>query len=688
VNNHLTPFGTAHTVEAVRTMRIRLPRKVTVSLDMKNYGLNFVVSTPTEEDPLLAQMHATVVTAVHSDAPAAMRDNEIVDLLHETCPECKGMVMVSKGEKYRTERRLGSGYKYKFMEGISSGIKYYDCEKVHSRIHVIKQLRKYFGPENKNLGGRTGRALTSLRLGLRYMIHSLFFSPQTETCGMKLWFMRDTSAQSVFDKVEGQIRGKFEEDPKDKIGMKLNVKAALNFKYTGAVPKSKALDLVFYAAKTGWEKTEVKAKLSAKDESAGKSGSVCIDVNAVASKITDFFAYEGENEPTYERTTSIAWVKDDKSKEPTCPPNSAGVKIVRKAYRSEAQKEEARKDIWPYKQCNEVKNSPKYPGPMTPATEACVWAAFKQTNLRHSNVTITYKVDKDARARWRYPGAFLAAMLMPYWVPADTVEGHAAHGHAEHGVTSDGHLQGELMLDVSMDEDEPEADIHWHGSGGEQEHFHGVDLNFLPGPFKKPLHSRFPGFVKTMFDLGIYGYCDVTPHAIQTFDNSTYYADLSECHTLIAGDCAEKPMFAVLGKKISNDKLGLKMFIGEHKVEMNDLNNVIIDGKSQPLSEKVLRNEGDAKIFKIYKHDVNNVFLMSQKLALTVRYTGHYTTVSLGSRFRGTQCGLCGNFDGCPKNDFTGPETTCKNIRPDDMTKAFIYRDGSCAGVGNACPRS
>jgi hypothetical protein len=277
---------------------------------------------------------------------------------------------------------------------------------------------------------------------------------------------------------------------------------------------------------------------------------------------------------------------------------------------------------------------------------------------------------------------------MPYWVPSDTVDAHAAHAHGDHGTTADGHIQGELMMDVTMDEENPTADIHWHGSQGESEHFHGVDLNFLPGPMKSPVHSRFPGLMYKAFELGVYGYCDVTPHAIQTFDNATYYADISECYTLISGDCSDKPRFLVLGKKISNDKVGIKIIAGEHKVELNDLNNVIIDGKSQALSDKVIYPEGDAKIFKIYKHDDNNVFLMSRSLSFVVRYTGHYTTVTVGSRYRATQCGLCGNFDGCRKNEFTGPSTTCKNILPADMTKAFVVREDSCSSVGSVCPRS
>jgi len=689
MSNHLTPFGTAHSVEAVRTMRIRVPRKISLGLDMKQQSINFVVSAPTEDDPIMAQVHATAITAVHSDAPAAMKDNEIIDLLHQSCPTCKGIAMISKGEKFREERKLGSGYKYKALEGVSVGAKYYDCEKIHSRMHVLKQLRKFFGPENKYLGGRLGRPLTLLRLGARYMMQSLFLSPVTETCGMKAWYKQDPTAPSVFDKVEGQAKVKYEEDSKDKLGTKVMVKSSLNFKYTGPTPKTKSLDMSLSFTKTGLEKTEIKTKLSAKDESAGKGGVLCLDLTANQAKVADFFGYTGENEPTYERTISIAWAKDDKAtKEGACPANAAGIKITKKAHRSQEQKEQAESDMWPYKQCRDAKNSPKYPGDLTPAIEPCLWAAYKQTNLREANITINYKVDPDARKRWRYPGALAAAMLMPYWVPSDSVDEHAASAHGDHGVTADGHLQGELKLDVTMDEEHPEADIHWHGSGGEQEHFHGVDLNFLPGPLKRPVHSRFSGLMYKAFELGVYGYCDVTPHAIQTFDNATYYADLSECYTLIAGDCSEKPRFIVLGKKISNDKLGVKFMAGEHKVEFNDMNNVIVDGKSQALSDKLIVNEGDNKLFKIYKHDDNNVFLMSRQLSIIIRYTGHYTTVTLGSRYRDVQCGLCGNWDNCRKNEFTGPNPTCKNIAPTDMTKAYVVREGSCSSIGSACPSS
>lgn len=58
-----------------------------------------------------------------------------------------------------------------------------------------------------------------------------------------------------------------------------------------------------------------------------------------------------------------------------------------------------------------------------------------------------------------------------------------------------------------------------------------------------------------MSTLSTLGYCDVTPAAVQTYDNLTYFADMSECPTLISGDCTDTPRYLVLGHKIANDKL-------------------------------------------------------------------------------------------------------------------------------------
>lgn len=692
VANHMPAFRSMHSVTAYRTLRARLPRNVQIGIDAKQMSLNFVVNAPTEEDPSVVMVHSTAVTSVHSNRPVRHLDAELVaKILTSSCPACKGVAIITKGDKYRETRQLGSGYKYKFMEGISAGAKYFDCEKIHSRIHVIRTLRKFFGPENKNLGGgRFGGPLTQIRLGLSYAIKSIFLSPPTETCGLKAYFKQDPKAASVFEKIEGQIKVKYESDPKEKIGTKVQAKSSLNLKYGGATPKTKTVDLSVTLQKSGIEKTELKVKLAARDEVAGRNGVVCLDLTSSTNKVGDFFDYEGENEPTYERQINIVWGKEDKAaKEGSCPTNSAAIKIVKQAHRSKAQIEEAKSDRWPYKQCRAQKGSAQYPGPLTPATGDCIWAAYKQTNLREANITINYKVDPEARKRWRYPGAIIAGLLMPYWVPAESVDADAAHHGHDIGPTADGKfIQGEIKLDVAMDEEHPEADIHFHSSQGEQEHFHGVDLNFLPGGLKRPIFSRFSPLYYQAMRLGVYSYCDVTPQAVQTYDNYTYVAQMSECPTLISGDCTDKPRYVVLGRKVAADKLAITVVMGEHKIELADTNTATVDGKAVPLSDKVVTNDGDTKLFKLFKHDANNVFIYSQKLSVFVRYTGYYTTVTAGSRYRDTQCGLCGNFDGCPENDLTGPDATCKGMGPNDMMKAYIVRDANCAGVGSPCPVS
>jgi len=239
--------------------------------------------------------------------------------------------------------------------------------------------------------GRFGKGMTQIRLGVSYMMKSLFLSPPTETCGMKAYYKRDPTAKSVFDKVEGQIKLRFKMNPKDKPGMQAQVKSSLNFKYVGDTPKTKTLDATVMIKKSSEEKMELNVKLSGKDSMTGKGGMVCMGMEETKSRPTDYFGWEGVNEPEYERKTNIAWSKDTASKD--CPTNAAGIKIVKTATRSEAQKEESTMDIWPYKGCKMNKEDKKhYPGSLTPATSDCVWSAFKQTNLRSVNYTINYRV--------------------------------------------------------------------------------------------------------------------------------------------------------------------------------------------------------------------------------------------------------------------------------------------------------
>ena len=158
-------------------------------------------------------------------------------------------------------------------------------------------------------------------------------------------------------------------------------------------PNTRSLDVIGNFQFTGLEKRQSKLRILGKDQKTGKSGVLCVEINAQSKKAEDYLSYEGPNEPEFERTMKFQWGPEPAGgKEGACPTSSAYVKLQRKAHRSQDQIEEARGDGWPYKQCAAQKGSPNWPGGKTPLTHECVAAAFDQTNLRESNITVEYKV--------------------------------------------------------------------------------------------------------------------------------------------------------------------------------------------------------------------------------------------------------------------------------------------------------
>jgi len=279
--------------------------------------------------------------------------------------------------------------------------------------------------------------------------------------------------------------------------------------------------------------------------------------------------------------------------------------------------------------------------------------------------------------------AILGALLVPYW--EEQGEGGHHHQHtAESGEA--GFVEGKLEVDVSLRKESPTLDVHWHGSGGREEHFHNIDLDIFPGPLKiQPVSSRFSPFYYKAIQWGLFAYCVNSPKSVITFDNTTYQTDLSECPTLLAGDCDDKPRFAVLSRKIAADKVAVSVHVGDHKIEFKDLNTAVVDDKDVPITDSVYTDEDEEKMYKFVKVNPTFVLFTSDKLGIFVGYTGNYASVTVGSRYRETACGLCGNFDGTGHNDFVGPDKVCK-VLPAKMAEAYTVRDGSCASKGSACP--
>jgi hypothetical protein len=277
--------------------------------------------------------------------------------------------------------------------------------------------------------------------------------------------------------------------------------------------------------------------------------------------------------------------------------------------------------------------------------------------------------------------------LVPYWQEKSAMA-DGGHDHSQHTVASSGDpewIEGKVEVDVSLRKENPTLDIHWHGSGGREEHFHEIEINVIPGFLRQPVFSRFSPFYYKAFQSGIFASCINSPTTVITFDNTTYQTALSDCPTLLAGDCDDKPRFAVLSRKLAADKVAVTVMVGDHKIEFKDLNTAVVDDKDVPLSDSVYTDEDEEKMYKFVKINPTFVLLTSEKLGLFVGYSQNYATVSVGSRYRGSACGLCGNFDGSKYNEFTGPDNVCK-VDPAKMAEAYTVRDGNCASRGSACP--
>lgn len=682
LSNHLPAFGSMYTVSAHRTLRVRFPRHFNLGLDVKQMSLTFGIDTPTQEDPIIAMVHSTAITSIRSDKDYS-KNTEIADSLKASCPTCLPVAIISKGDSHRTTRIIGfsEDARLPIFEGIKRGAKYFDCERTPTRYQTIKKVAKYFGEEDKNAGKLT---VTRIFLGLQYLRDSLFLSPPTQTCGLKAFYYQDKDAKSILEKVEGQVRVKYASDPNKKLGSKIQFKGSLNFKHTGAEPQAKSVEVTGQVHVNGLDKRDTKLRFVVKDEKTGKSGALCVEASVVLKKPVDFFSFEGENEPTFERKITVNWGPEPAAKD-ACPTGGPYIKATRMAHRSQEQVEEAASDAFPYKQCREQKSSASYPGSVTPATYECMLAAIDQTNLRESNITVEYQLEAGARNRWKKPLIIAAAFLLPYWDNERVAMEHTHHAHAEGAAAEAGFIKGSVEVDVSARKENPSLDIHWHSSIGE-EHFHNVDLAAIPGPLRiRPVFSRFSPFFYQAFQAGLFGYCLNTPSTVLTFDNVTYSADLSECNTLLAADCDEKPRYAVLSRKLSADKVGITIHFGEHNIKLDNLDQATVDGKEVPITDSVYVEE-EEKLFKFVKINPNYVAIVAEKLSVYVGYTGTYVTVTAGSRYRGTSCGLCGSFDSNKSNEFIGPDLTCTGLGPNDMTKAYIVRDGNCARVGSTCP--
>ncbi|XP_003704320.3 larval-specific very high density lipoprotein [Megachile rotundata] len=144
--------------------------------------------------------------------------------------------------------------------------------------------------------------------------------------------------------------------------------------------------------------------------------------------------------------------------------------------------------------------------------------------------------------------------------------------------------------------------------------------------------------------------CTMYPRVMMTFDNGTIPFVVPEEWTLLVGDHVDHS-FAIHAKLVKNSKIDVKIFVGEHEMEIANTDSgvvVTVDKKVVNNHEKgvmVPENQPDSyamKLTKNYKH----LILQSQQIPMIVFHTPNSIAVVLDTEFQGQLSGMCGHMDG------------------------------------------
>ncbi|KAM8881606.1 zonadhesin, like [Synchiropus picturatus] len=171
------------------------------------------------------------------------------------------------------------------------------------------------------------------------------------------------------------------------------------------------------------------------------------------------------------------------------------------------------------------------------------------------------------------------------------------------------------------------------------------------------------------------------PHYM-TFDDK-YYTFMGTCTYTLARNCANTtgPWFSVEGKNEERGVTGVsylkKLYVTVNRitVTMMKQRRTLVNGRRVSLPH----NPSPLMTLSLAGQYVT----LETTFGLRVRWDGnHYAQISLPSSYFNQTCGLCGDYDGSPNNDFTKPDGTLVNNVNDfgNSWQTEEDEDESCTG--------
>ncbi|XP_053533763.1 von Willebrand factor [Ictalurus punctatus] len=135
---------------------------------------------------------------------------------------------------------------------------------------------------------------------------------------------------------------------------------------------------------------------------------------------------------------------------------------------------------------------------------------------------------------------------------------------------------------------------------------------------------------------------------VHTFDG-VIYEFAGDCSYMLAGDCQSRT-FSILGDFSQGRRKGVSVFLGE----IFEL-NLSVDGALTQQGERLQLPYASNSVFAGY--ELGSVRLWSDEFGFSVHVDPtHNIQITLSKQHQNRTCGLCGNFNSAPRDDYTAQE--------------------------------
>ncbi|XP_014270535.1 vitellogenin [Halyomorpha halys] len=240
-------------------------------------------------------------------------------------------------------------------------------------------------------------------------------------------------------------------------------------------------------------------------------------------------------------------------------------------------------------------------------------------------------------------------------------------------------------------------------------YFTSIPISHQAQPFlaHSPAYSQMYLFSPHYYYSTPYATCAIDNNEASTFNNRSYPIRLGNCYHVMAISIPYEYQqgsqesseyydsnygYAILTKESGSQKKEVQVLLGDDVVTLEPTGpagvTVRVNGENIPIADNKISNWENSH-YKLYAYALpgknnavlyfsNHHFYFNQH-AFQLYYDGHRIALMISNSYRDKVRGLCGTFDGEPRNDFT-TSANCVVKDYQHFTASYAVADASCKG--------